>query len=568
MTDYKIALTIGVTGHRDLVAVEVPLLTQRLEQFIDDLEARYPNLPLRFITGIAEGADSLVADVASRRGCEVLNVLPMPADLYREDFSVDARATFDRLLQVHETIELGPLEGVLPGVKLEEQARERQYERLGVFLAAHCHLLLALWDGKDDGGPGGTAEVIRFHQHDITSMVGIEQQRPKLDITEDESDLVYHIACSRRAPDGGAKRLNVASAYWLTRDDLAPRTEALPSRYDKVFRRMAEFNTDVALHEHRATAEQLIPESVPGTNVAWCNEIQRAFGYCDSLAAFYQRRTLLAMRTTLSCALGAGLAFIVYADFEDQAWSIYLYFVLVLGALFAFRIAERRGWQRKYVDYRVLAEALRVQCYWTLAGVSMGNPSRFSHDRFFNGRDLDLGWVRNVLRSTGLGADSEQTATAAEVALAVKYWVGNEDSGQFGYYKTKSVQRLREYTRTNRLTHACFIAGLVAAILLVVPQHTMPALAGNVLVALMGLLPLVAAARQNYAHRIAQRELVAQYTQMYKVFTLAARLLDETKDTAHAQVILQDLGEAALNESAQWVLRQRERPLPGGDALG
>ncbi len=84
----------------------------------------------------------------------------------------------------------------------------------------------------------------------------------------------------------------------------------------------------------------------------------------------------------------------------------------------------------------------------------------------------------------------------------------------------------------------------------------------------MGLLPLVAAARQNYAHRIAQRELVAQYTQMRKVFTFAARLLDETKDTEHAQEILQDLGEAALNESAQWVLRQRERPLPGGDALG
>lgn len=560
MSDYQISLTIGVTGHRDIVPAEIPLLTQKLERFIDDLEHRYPNLPLLFITGMAEGADSLVADVASSRGCRVLNVLPMAAERYREDFSDAALPVFDRLLDTHETLELGSQDTAV-------NSRDRQYEKLGVFLAAHCHLLLALWDGKEDGGSGGTAEVIRFHQHDITSLAGIDQHRPTLDIAEDESDLVYHIACSRRSTEGLNPQLLPGSAHWLSRDDLAPRTRKLPSRYATVFQRMSEFNGDIARRGRVDPDEHVSPGLVTERGDAWGLELRQAFAHCDALAAFYQGRTLLAMRTTLGCALAAGLAFIVYADFANQAWSIYLYFVLVSAALLAFRIAKKRGWQRKYVDYRVLAEALRVQFYWAQAGVSMDNPSRFSHDRFFSGRDLDLGWIRNVLRSTGLRADSEQAATPAEVALAVEHWVGTEHSGQLGYYRTKSIQRLREHRATNQLTNACFVIGLIAAMVLAVSQQQMSEIAGNVLVALMGLLPLVAAARQSYAHRISQRELVAQYAQMYKVFGFAARLLGETKDTVQAQEILQDLGDAALNESAQWVLRQRERPLPGGDAL-
>ncbi|MBT5686843.1 MAG: hypothetical protein HOJ11_17675 [Gammaproteobacteria bacterium] len=82
----------------------------------------------------------------------------------------------------------------------------------------------------------------------------------------------------------------------------------------------------------------------------------------------------------------------------------------------------------------------------------------------------------------------------------------------------------------------------------------------------MGLLPIVAASRQNYAHRLAERELAAQYNHMLNVFENAHRLLKQTESAAEQQSILRDLGDAALNENAQWVLRQRERPLPGSDA--
>ena len=69
-------------------------------------------------------------------------------------------------------------------------------------------------------------------------------------------------------------------------------------------------------------------------------------------------------------------------------------------------IARRADWQRRYLDYRVLAEALRVQFYWAVAGVDRPKLSRFGHDVFLKRHDLELGWIRNILRVSGLRDDA------------------------------------------------------------------------------------------------------------------------------------------------------------------
>ena len=71
-----------------------------------------------------------------------------------------------------------------------------------MFLSAHCHVLLALWDGRESGEIGGTASVVNFHQNDLmpgyTSRAAANQRM----LADDESDLVYHIVCSRSRPGG------------------------------------------------------------------------------------------------------------------------------------------------------------------------------------------------------------------------------------------------------------------------------------------------------------------------------------------------------------------------------
>jgi hypothetical protein len=65
-------------------------------------------------------------------------------------------------------------------------------------------------------------------------------------------------------------------------------------------------------------------------------------------------------------------------------------------------VARRRGWHRKYLDYRALAEGLRIQSYWRRAGISLTRDHAFAHDDFLQKQNVELGWIRNVMRASGL----------------------------------------------------------------------------------------------------------------------------------------------------------------------
>jgi len=102
-------------------------------------------------------------------------------------------------------------------------------------------------------------------------------------------------------------------------------------------------------------------------------------------------------------------------------------------AIGLYLLEKRGGWYRKYLDYRVLAEALRVQYFWSLAGMRADNASQFNHDRFTKRQDLEVGWIRNVLRYAGRRADATTNrATSRGLNATIESWVGNVYTGQLG----------------------------------------------------------------------------------------------------------------------------------------
>jgi hypothetical protein len=80
----------------------------------------------------------------------------------------------------------------------------------------------------------------------------------------------------------------------------------------------------------------------------------------------------------------------------------------------------------------------------------------------------------------------------------------------------------------------------------------------------MGAVSILAAVREAYAFRKADKELVRQYRAMARLFSAARRALDFSSDAATQRGILRTLGEAALAEHAGWSLVHRERPLESG----
>jgi hypothetical protein len=561
---------IGVTGHRDLLPTEVPALRRRVREFLVALRERYPDLPLAVMSPLAEGADRMVAEEATALGLPLIVPLPFAVDLYEQDFEAPGSVqAFRALCAGAEVIEL-PL---LPGDTRESIAargprRDAHYARLGIYLCAHCHILLAIWDGKPSDKLGGTAQVVRFHHWD--EMPGfVERNESSIQIlTEDESDLVYHLVCSRDQPGGEpAEGLEPLETSWYTTDDRQPRSRDIPAAYEGIFARAAEFNRDVGRFRARIEGGgwPLLPADTPDTvaSVAW--PVNAMFMAADFLAIHFQTQVTRALQTIYALAALMGLAFIAYSDLRGFDLMVYFFLVFFLAGVIIYRVADRRSWHRKYLDYRALAEGLRVQCYWVAAGVTAGRTTKFAHDNFLQKQDVELGWIRNVMRYTGrLGDISVPTRDGLE--FTTREWVGDPHpgGGQLAYYERKAIERGELGRRTAAIGAFCLWAGITVAVVLAVFGRAMPEDTKDVLIVLMGVLPLLAAIREAYAQKRAEKELIKQYVFMGRIFRNARRQLVDARTDHMRRQILKALGDAALEEHAQWLLMHRERPLEHG----
>ena len=202
-TGYAVPLLVAVTGHRDLVREEEPGIRRCIRAFLQSLADEYPERGVTVITSLAEGADQLVAEEALALGLPIVAPLPMRREVYLEDFETPAAKErfLDLLAKATEVFELPLSRNVGSEDQLADpDIRAFQYAQLGVFLCAHCHILLALWDGKHSDQIGGTAQVVRFHHHDVMPGYTSAARTSRLVLTDDESDLAYHVVCSRDRP--------------------------------------------------------------------------------------------------------------------------------------------------------------------------------------------------------------------------------------------------------------------------------------------------------------------------------------------------------------------------------
>ena len=80
-------LVIGITGHRNIRLADKHILSTKIHAFFDELLTTYPHTPLLLLSPLAEGADRLVAEIAFKKGIEVIAPLPFNSELYESDFN-------------------------------------------------------------------------------------------------------------------------------------------------------------------------------------------------------------------------------------------------------------------------------------------------------------------------------------------------------------------------------------------------------------------------------------------------------------------------------------------------
>lgn len=566
-------LVVGVTSHRNLVPGEIEPLRQRVRVLFAQLQREFPHSPLTVLSPLAAGGDQLVAEIGRSMGARLVAPLPFARESYEQDFADPAaRAQFDALCSRAQVIELPLLPGhTYAGVAERGDERNRQYAQSGMFVARHCHLLLAIWDGKPSAYVGGTAQIVEYFLSG-TPPGDIERRRDQRACLYGGGDerLLCHLVCSREAAAGEPiTPLQPGQVIWRSLEEASSPDAPLPPVFRTVFKRADEFNDDAEKYAARIEADgATIADAPPRAGEADTHSPASPaslFRAADWLAIHFQRRVLLAMRAIYLIAFVMGVAFTLYDNLRAHDNMLYAFLLLFASGVLISAIARRRGWHRKYLDYRALAEGLRVQCHWRRTGISLTGDPEFARDSLMQKQDIELGWVRNVMRSAGLADEpSPADPDAATMRGVIEDWVGDESHGELGYYRVRTEQRERSHRINEALGALCLLVGIAISVVLAVLIHHLSINTKNDLIVVMAVFSIFAAVREAYSFRKADRELIRQYRFMKRVFGNARAALDSADDTDEQREILRALGEAALEEHVEWAVMHRQRPLEAG----
>ncbi len=555
-------LILGTTAHRDIPEAMQEEVATAVRAFLRRLQHEYPALPLAVMSALAEGGDRIVARCAVDLGIPLIAPLPMSRSAYLADFTTAAsREEFNRLAAAAELIELPIVDGSdaslasVPGA-----ARDRQYAQLGAFVSSHCQILLALWDGLPGTELGGTGDVVRYHLHGDMSDHATRQSRPNL-LADDDSDLVYHILCAR--DQHGEVAVSPIQESWVTTAGRLPGSEPMPEAYRAMFRQLSEFNADIAKYEPEIALGRTLLLPDPTLWPAGIRAVEHLFAGADWLAVHFRKRMHGSVLMLHTLALLMGGAFILYSELNVSSSFVGAFLLLFAAGSLLALVGQRREWHRRYLDYRVLAEGLRVQCYWTIAGVRTTHQVRFAYDSFLQKQDVELGWIRHVMRTASLAAATGGIAAQQRLDWAIESWIGDpEDAdGQLGYYGRRGAQLERKYRITTWVGVLSLGVSLAAALGLFVAGDSAPDSWTKPLLVMMGFAALIAAVRTSYSHQLADRELIRQYRFMHRIFRRASERIAATSDADQQRRILEALGQAALEEHAEWILTHRERPI-------
>lgn len=163
---------IGVTGHRDLDESDRPRVERVVNDCLAEIESLQPKQIHCLISGLAAGADQLVAQCALDRGWTLHAVLAASVDSFALTMSaIDAQRLRNDFL---------PRCAEVTTVTQDESEEISGYVSVARVIVEQAESLIALWNGTRSRGPGGTADTVtrfleanptKFSQGDSTRTV-------------------------------------------------------------------------------------------------------------------------------------------------------------------------------------------------------------------------------------------------------------------------------------------------------------------------------------------------------------------------------------------------------------
>ena len=505
----RASLRIGVTGHRSekLADADLAAVSACMDTFLGEIEGLVAkeclaasalfassSPELVAVSALASGADQIFAAAAIRRRWLLDAVLPFPRDEYVKDFALEPKALEGFNALVQEARAVFALDGQRAS---DPTAVNRAYEAAGLVMLAKIDLLCAVWHGKPAEGVGGTALIVASAVEDGIPVILIDpsgkapakilwsglsklslarSRLEEMDQLEAQNALPQVITALLAAPPDISERKKLEQYF------AEPQRRVVPSMSFSLLLR-------VLTRKPMRRDELLHPEYLAKTREEWAGflkDIPRsgllgeristsllpAYAFADKLAVAYAQLyrgafTFNFLAAFLTVAL-ASLGLFAIPPSLKPYFGIVELILIVMIAWRTYRANSAR-WHSRWLDYRRLAEELRIMRLASLVGAAW--PAR----RPTRGDDAEswIGWlVRAYSRELPLpGAEVNsdylskilQSARAAEIA------------GQIEFHKANSKRMHTVEERLHLLGLSCFIlTAVIVGIGLPVRFHALP----------------------------------------------------------------------------------------------
>ena len=538
------ALVIGVTGHRDLRSEDIGILSKRVRVKLEDLQTEFPEARLIVMSALAEGADQLVADVAVKLGIEIVVLFPHRRETCRSTFTCQSdQEGFDRLLEKATAHFAVPMveDGAAESSSAITSDPNLEYAALGRIIASSSDILLALWDGQPSDKMGGTAYVVRY----MRTGHGLPESLARLGSLVDspEHAIIYHLSTPRQQVP------TVEQPFEWKEPLLVGGSKSEKEAFKQMHSllRKMDRREDVAWLATKTGREKLnqslkfmgVPSELE--KMPEISSLMQRYAEADTLALRFQ--TITRGTFTAIFVLAVLSAFFVSAYWNwgdpnlssstDRNWwripekhhsLVRAHAFLVLAGFGTY--AWFRWWpvtschanrQYKHLDYRALAEALRVQIFWRLSGLTDSVS-----EKYLRRHRSPLDWVKSSLRLAYLDACADGPPTSPpQINAVIQGWV----LGQAKYQRNNRL--VRDEHRLHRLESAsrmCFAGGILIMVFECV-HHSTPNMERNALIFLAGFLPVLAGLLEFYLRVQGYKDHTHEARKMATIFLNAYRSL-------------------------------------------
>lgn len=459
----KIPIIVGVTGHRNIVDEDKPEIKARVIDSLKEIRLLCKGddgcgTPVIMLNAFAQGADMLCAEAAFELGIDVVAVLPREQERYIESFDnvEDKNKLFDYLAKCKRKVVAPDIEKNKAWLKKHTEMDDDSYEyrQLGIYMAEHSHILLALWDGKPPRSQFGcgTVEVINFAlEHNF-----LDKDHLFKPGTINDSAVVWIKSRRQGDPATDIERKWLISSLETGDDKSKYVTSDAPPQFLKaIISETVKYN---------ASAVDIPREP----NNLWSNadeldeyrkNVEYHYAKADKLS-YQKNQKRYNIFLLLIAIIGTVVAcsFLIYDD-ASLPFMIFPCSLAVGAIILLCHLGRKKGYHKNYIEYRALAEALRIQFYLSMCLNEKDIVTNVG-ELYSWAQKIDCVWIDKAVRAIAVISDvGEIKPTTTDIMEA---WIGkSEKTGQLGYHVRKQDTNKKNAKKYEMLSKAFRCAAVV-----------------------------------------------------------------------------------------------------------